>query len=119
MLLQVLHYVEKPETYVSNIINAGAYLFSTEVFKHMAQAFDEHHKNELVVYVCVCVCVCLYMYYLYVCCVCVYVSMPHIFLSNHTCTNTEKELLRLLSDQAPYQTVITFKFSNFALACIQ
>ncbi|XP_065888276.1 mannose-1-phosphate guanyltransferase alpha-A-like [Dysidea avara] len=45
--IKVLYYVEKPETYVSNIINAGAYLFSTEVFKHMAQAFDEHHKTEL------------------------------------------------------------------------
>ncbi|XP_065888245.1 mannose-1-phosphate guanyltransferase alpha-A-like isoform X6 [Dysidea avara] len=44
---KVLHYVEKPETYVSNIINVGAYLSSTEVFKHMAQAFNEHHKNEL------------------------------------------------------------------------
>jgi len=48
--------VEKPETYVSNVINAGAYLFSTEVFKHMAQAFDEHHKNESVVCVHVCLC---------------------------------------------------------------
>ncbi|XP_065888244.1 uncharacterized protein [Dysidea avara] len=48
---KVLHYVEKPETYVSNIINVGAYLSSTEVFKHMAQAFNEHHKNESAIHV--------------------------------------------------------------------
>lgn len=45
----MLHYVEKPETYVSDTINAGAYLFSSEIFKHMAQVFDEQYKNELVI----------------------------------------------------------------------
>ncbi len=29
---EVLHYVEKPETYVSTLINCGIYLFSCEVF---------------------------------------------------------------------------------------
>ena len=44
----MLHYVEKPETYVSDTINGGAYLFSSEIFKHMAQVFDEQYKIELV-----------------------------------------------------------------------
>lgn len=44
---KVLHYVEKPETYVSDTINAGAYLFSSEIFKHMAHVFDEQYKNEI------------------------------------------------------------------------
>ena len=62
--------MEKPETYVSNIINAGAYLFSTEVFKHMAQAFDEHHKTELVeCMICYC-CVCARAYVRACVCVC-------------------------------------------------
>ena len=47
--MQVLHYVEKPETYVSDTINGGAYLFSSEIFKHMAQVFEEQYtNNELV-----------------------------------------------------------------------
>lgn len=29
---EVLHYVEKPETYVSSLINCGIYLFSCEIF---------------------------------------------------------------------------------------
>ena len=45
----MLHYVEKPETYVSDTINAGAYLFSSEIFKHMAQVFEEQYNNELVI----------------------------------------------------------------------
>ena len=44
-----MHYVEKPETYVSDTINAGAYLFSSEIFKHMAQVFEEQYNNELVI----------------------------------------------------------------------
>ena len=45
----MLHYVEKPETYVSDTINGGAYLFSSEIFKHMAHVFDEQYKIELVI----------------------------------------------------------------------
>ena len=36
---QVLHYVEKPETFVSNIINAGGYIFSPDIFQHLTRAF--------------------------------------------------------------------------------
>ena len=45
--LQVLHYVEKPETFVSNIINAGGYLFSMKIFQHLAKIFTENYENEL------------------------------------------------------------------------
>ena len=44
---QVLHYVEKPETFVSNIINAGAYLFTPEIFKQLGKVFQTNHENEL------------------------------------------------------------------------
>ena len=29
---EVLHYAEKPETFVSDIINCGVYLFSSSIF---------------------------------------------------------------------------------------
>ena len=45
--VQVLHYVEKPETFVSNIINAGGYIFSPDIFQHLAQAFTANYENEL------------------------------------------------------------------------
>ena len=44
---QVLHYVEKPETFVSNIINAGGYIFSPDIFKHLARAFTANYENDL------------------------------------------------------------------------
>ena len=44
---QVLHYVEKPETFVSNVINAGAYIFSPDIFKYLARVFTANYENEL------------------------------------------------------------------------
>lgn len=44
---QVLHYVEKPETFVSNIINAGGYIFSLDIFQHLSQIFTANYENEL------------------------------------------------------------------------
>ena len=44
---QVLHYVEKPETFVSNIINAGGYIFSPDIFQHLTCAFTANYENEL------------------------------------------------------------------------
>ena len=46
-LKQVLHYVEKPETFVSNIINAGGYIFSPEIFHHLARIFTTNYENDL------------------------------------------------------------------------
>ena len=45
--VQVLHYVEKPETFVSNIINAGGYIFSPDIFQHLSQVFTANYENEL------------------------------------------------------------------------
>ena len=42
-----MHYVEKPETFVSNIINAGGYIFSPEIFQHLARIFTANYENEL------------------------------------------------------------------------
>ncbi|CAH1252936.1 GMPPA [Branchiostoma lanceolatum] len=42
---EVLHYVEKPGTFVSSIINCGVYLFSPEVFKHIATVFARHQED--------------------------------------------------------------------------
>ncbi|CAI8002053.1 Mannose-1-phosphate guanyltransferase alpha-A [Geodia barretti] len=45
---KVLHYVEKPETFVSNIINAGGYIFSPDIFQHLTRAFTANYENELI-----------------------------------------------------------------------
>jgi len=45
---EVLHYVEKPETFVSNIINAGAYLFTPKIFQQLGKVFQANHENELI-----------------------------------------------------------------------
>lgn len=36
---EILHYVEKPSTFVSNLINCGVYVCSMEIFKHIAGVF--------------------------------------------------------------------------------
>jgi len=35
------HYVEKPSTFISTLINCGVYIFSTEVFQQMASVFQQ------------------------------------------------------------------------------
>uniref|UniRef100_A0A4W3GHJ5 GDP-mannose pyrophosphorylase Aa n=1 Tax=Callorhinchus milii TaxID=7868 RepID=A0A4W3GHJ5_CALMI len=40
---QVLHYVEKPGTFVSDIINCGVYLFTPTIFQHIGDVF---HSNQ-------------------------------------------------------------------------
>uniref|UniRef100_V9KU38 Mannose-1-phosphate guanyltransferase alpha-A n=1 Tax=Callorhinchus milii TaxID=7868 RepID=V9KU38_CALMI len=40
---QVLHYVEKPGTFVSDIINCGVYLFTPAIFQHIGDVF---HSNQ-------------------------------------------------------------------------
>ncbi|KAL5488681.1 hypothetical protein EMCRGX_G017659 [Ephydatia muelleri] len=37
---EVRHYVEKPETFISNVINAGVFLFTSKVFNLLAQVFE-------------------------------------------------------------------------------
>ncbi|NWJ07234.1 GMPAA guanyltransferase, partial [Crypturellus undulatus] len=45
--LQVLHYVEKPSTFVSEIINCGIYLFTPAIFQHIGDVF-QRNQQELV-----------------------------------------------------------------------
>jgi mannose-1-phosphate guanylyltransferase len=44
---QVLHYVEKPGTFISSTVNAGAYLFTPDLFDHLGKVFAANHQNEL------------------------------------------------------------------------
>lgn len=37
----LLHFVEKPATYVSSIINCGVYLFSKEIFPMLQEAYNK------------------------------------------------------------------------------
>lgn len=45
---KVLHYVEKPGTFVSSTVNAGAYLFTPDIFDYLGKVFISNHKNELI-----------------------------------------------------------------------
>ncbi|XP_040214060.1 mannose-1-phosphate guanyltransferase alpha isoform X1 [Rana temporaria] len=49
---EVLHYVEKPGTFVSDIINCGIYLFSPTIFQHIAEVFQ---RNQQDVQICSCI----------------------------------------------------------------
>uniref|UniRef100_H3AGB6 GDP-mannose pyrophosphorylase A n=2 Tax=Latimeria chalumnae TaxID=7897 RepID=H3AGB6_LATCH len=44
---EVLHYVEKPSTFVSDIINCGIYLFTPEIFQHIGQVFHSNQQELL------------------------------------------------------------------------
>nr|ACO15066.1 Mannose-1-phosphate guanyltransferase alpha-A [Caligus clemensi] len=41
----LLHYVEKPGTYVSTLINCGIYLFSTRIFDTLQKVFQENQAK--------------------------------------------------------------------------
>ncbi|XP_076459554.1 mannose-1-phosphate guanyltransferase alpha-A-like isoform X2 [Babylonia areolata] len=43
---EILHYVEKPETFVSATINCGIYLFTPEVFRHLEVAFKKNLEEN-------------------------------------------------------------------------
>lgn len=43
---QVLHYVEKPSTFVSAVINCGVYLCSPDVFQRTGAALRDRHARE-------------------------------------------------------------------------
>ncbi|XP_022111841.1 mannose-1-phosphate guanyltransferase alpha-A-like isoform X1 [Acanthaster planci] len=42
---EVLHYVEKPQTYVSSIINCGLYVFTPEIFEHISTVFKKNQDE--------------------------------------------------------------------------
>ncbi|XP_054708269.1 mannose-1-phosphate guanyltransferase alpha-A-like [Uloborus diversus] len=42
---EVMHYVEKPSTFVSNIINCGIYLCSLDVFTYLASVFKQKQQE--------------------------------------------------------------------------
>ncbi|KPP67337.1 mannose-1-phosphate guanyltransferase alpha-A-like [Scleropages formosus] len=44
---EVLHYVEKPSTFVSDIINCGIYLFTPEIFRHIGAVFQKNQQDML------------------------------------------------------------------------
>ena len=39
--------MEKPGTFVSSTVNAGAYLFTPDIFDYLGKVFISNHKNEL------------------------------------------------------------------------
>ena len=41
----MLHYVEKPESYISSIINCGVYLFSLSIFELLATVFNNKQRD--------------------------------------------------------------------------
>ena len=43
---EVLHYVEKPETYVSTLINCGIYLFGCDLFDFIREQLDNNPPAE-------------------------------------------------------------------------
>lgn len=42
---QVLHYVEKPETYISTLINCGIYLFDLKIFDFIGQVVKQNQND--------------------------------------------------------------------------
>jgi len=42
---EVTHYVEKPSTFVSTLINCGVYICSTEIFQTFAAVFNKHQQE--------------------------------------------------------------------------
>ncbi|KAI8987872.1 nucleotide-diphospho-sugar transferase [Mycotypha africana] len=43
---QVLHYVEKPDTFISDLISCGVFLFDVAVFSEMKKALDKKEGQE-------------------------------------------------------------------------
>lgn len=43
---EVDHYVEKPSTFVSTLINCGVYIASTDIFQTMAETFYKNQQQE-------------------------------------------------------------------------
>lgn len=43
--MQALHYVEKPDSYISDTINGGVYLFDKSIFDEIKTAMDEKTRK--------------------------------------------------------------------------
>ncbi|XP_054166739.1 mannose-1-phosphate guanyltransferase alpha-B-like [Oppia nitens] len=43
---QVLHYVEKPQTYISSTISCGVYLFQIDLFYRIGDVFKRRHEEQ-------------------------------------------------------------------------
>uniref|UniRef100_A0A673HM24 Mannose-1-phosphate guanyltransferase alpha-B-like n=1 Tax=Sinocyclocheilus rhinocerous TaxID=307959 RepID=A0A673HM24_9TELE len=43
---EVLHFVEKPSTFVSDIINCGIYLFTPDIFGHIGKVFQKNQQIQ-------------------------------------------------------------------------
>ena len=43
---EVMHYVEKPESFVSDIINCGTYVVSKDVFSHVGEVFSHNYEQS-------------------------------------------------------------------------
>lgn len=39
------HYVEKPSTFVSEVINCGIYLFTPAIFQHIGEVFQRQQQE--------------------------------------------------------------------------
>ncbi len=43
---EVLHYVEKPESYLSSLINCGIYLLSLDIFEYIREELSKNQSND-------------------------------------------------------------------------
>jgi len=69
----IQRFVEKPQVYVGNRINAGIYVFNSGILDRIQVCLSVCECVCVCVCVCVYLCVCVYVYVLV--CVCVYVVM--------------------------------------------
>ena len=44
---EMLHYVEKPGSFVSTTINCGVYIFSTGLLSYLSSVFKEKHESNM------------------------------------------------------------------------
>lgn len=44
---KVLHFVEKPESFMSNVISCGVYIFSSKIFSYLADALSNKRDKEM------------------------------------------------------------------------
>jgi mannose-1-phosphate guanylyltransferase len=42
---EILHYVEKPSTFVSTLVNCGVYLCSLDIFQRLATVFKNKEEE--------------------------------------------------------------------------
>ena len=42
---EILHYAEKPETFVSDTISCGIYVFSPEIFEKLSEVYDANNSG--------------------------------------------------------------------------